>query len=915
MKSFNLSAVSPPHEYHRYDRKSLLPVFQPENIALIGGSEKPGSIGRVLVENLLNNPVRGKVFLVNPNRDELLGVKAYPSLGDLPEKVDLAVIATPAQSVPAVVDECIAAGLGGAVIISSGFREIGEQGAALERQIQQQARRANFRIVGPNCFGVMLPYSGLNASIAGAMPKPGKVGFVSQSGAIASAVLDWSFREQVGFSAFISMGNMVDIDWGDLISFLGDDHHTHSIVMYLESINDARSFISAARETALSKPIIVLKGGLQGQEIPAALTHSGELFSDQKVLNAAFRRCGILPVRRLVDLFAMAEVLAKQPPARSGNLTIISNSTGPAIRAMDALLADGGDLATLAPETESKLKQVLPPEWTPGNPVNLLRDADSDRYEETLKIVTEDPNSDGFLVILAPHPMNNPTATAERVSKFARLKNKPLLASWMGASETAAGKAYLNQHNIPTFPFPDTAVQVFNYLWKYSYNLRGLFETPHLPPDSLEFTPDRERVAELIDTARREQRTHLSTLEIKQILAAYGLPVLNTEVAVEEEQAVQMAGQIGYPVVLKLFSDTILHKSAIGGVHLNLASETGVRQAFRAIREAVHRNASDKDFRGVIIQPMLQRYGYELMAGVCPDPQFGPVLLFGAGGPLAKIHQDQAFALPPLNSTLARRMMEQTRIYKALSGEKGYKSVNIEQLEQFMVRFSQLVVEQRWIREVDINPLLASAEELSILDARIALYPPEHSLPRLAIRPYPAQYIQEWKLRDGAPVTIRPIRPEDEPLMAKFHQTLSDESVYLRYFHPVALKQRVAHERLARICFIDYDHEMVLVVEKDVPGSEEKEIIAVGRLNKLRGINDAEYAILISDGYQRSGIGTKLLSRLVEIGREEGIDRIVADILPENKGMIKASEKVGFTHRMDYDEQVVKAVIELQKTK
>lgn len=916
--------------YRGYDRQSLLPVFSPKTVAVLGASEEPGSFGRALLWNLISNPFGGTVFPINPCKPGVLGIKSYPNLAAAPDKVELAVIATPAHTVPGIIDECVEVGVPAAIIISSGFREVGEEGAQLEREVLTRAQAGNMRLLGPNCFGVMMPYTGLNATISRGMAAPGNVAFLSQSGAISAAILDWSFREKVGFSALISIGNMLDIQWSDLIYFLADDPRTHSIVIYLESVGEARSFLSASREVALNKPIIVLHGGeaCPLPEVPATsisrLAAAKEARSHRignRVLNAAFRRCGILPVRSLVDLFAMAEILAKQPRARGPRLAIITNAHGSGAQAANALVSSGGELAPLAGETIAALNEILPPEWSRTNPVNILRDAGPERYRKTLEIVSKDPYSDGVLVILTPQAMTDPTGTAEKIKPFARLANpegsslpKPLLASWMGGDVVAEGKALLNTLNVPTFPFPDEAARVFSYMWQYSYNLRGLFETPELPVDSEEHSPDRERAARIIQSAQDAGRTLLTDLESKQLLDAYHIPILLTQWAQDENEALELAETLGYPVVVKLHSQTLPDPVAPRTTYLNVMNAAAVKKAFRAIKDFVNEKHGGEHFQGVTVQPMLPFAGYKLILGCCQDPCFGPVLLFGAGGSLVEIHQDVALALPPLNGNLARRMMEQTRIYQALKGEMGLIPVNLEELELLLVRFSQLVVEQRRIKEIEINPLLASAVHLTVSSARMVLQEPgkdEKDLPRLAIRPYPVQYVRSHTLRDGTPVTIRPIRPEDEPLIARFHHTLSDQSVYLRYFHPIALQQRIAHERLSRICFIDYDREMVLVVVKKDPTTAEPHIIAVGRLNRLRGVNEAEFAILISDAYQRSGLGTALLGHLVQIGRTEKIDRIVADILLENRGMLRACEKVGFTLRYDYEEQIAKAVIKL----
>ncbi len=823
--------------FHRYHRASLEPMFHPRNIAVIGFADDPRNPGRQALSNLLGSDFGGKIFVVGAHISTATGVKSCVHLGEIGEPVDLAIIATSGEAVLEVLDDCAAAGVKGAVVFSSGFSEIGSAGQLREAKLLARAREANMRILGPNCSGLMMPHTGLNASIHHRMAQQGHVGFLSQSSSISAAILDWSFREKVGFSAFVSGGNMSDIDWSDLIYYLGDDPHTHSIVIYLQSLRDARSFLSAVREIALSKPIIVLKSdqttsGAAAHELP---------FRPEDLLNAAFRRTGVLAVESLVDLFAMSEILSKQPPAKGRRLIIVTNAGGAGAQARKKLLSGGGKLAVLSAQTVAALKENLPESWRPGNPIHLLRDAGAERYEKTLNVIAKSPESDGILVVLAPHAQAEPTQTAEKLGAFAKLSGKPILASWMGGDEVAEGKTILNAMHIPTFSFPDTAAQIFNYMWQYTYNLRGLFETPNLPTGRQEDIPHRQKVVEILSRHRQSGQLILSSREAKAVLKAYEIPVSPLE-------------RVSRP--------------------------------------------------------------YRLALGSHTDPLFGPVLYCGSGGTVGRIYPDTAVALPPLNSTLARRMMEQTRIYTALRGEKGFEPVNMNLFEHVLIRFSQLIIEQTWIKEIEINPLLISQGGIRMENIRMVLHDPDlppEQLPRPAIRPYPIQYVRPDTLRDGSAITIRPIRPEDEPLLVKFHENLSDHSVYLRYFYPLNLQQRISHERLARICFIDYDREMVLVVEKKDKKRAEREIIAVGRLNKLRGANDAEFAITISDAYQNMGLGTKLLSMLVEIGRDEGVARIIADILPENQGMQRVSKKVGFELHYDPGEQVVKAVLPLQR--
>jgi acetyltransferase len=873
---------------------TLNDLFAPKSVAVIGATEKVGSVGRAVLENL--SCFKGRVFPVNPKRATVLGHAAFASIDGLPEVPDLAVIVTPATSVPGLIRECVAKGVPSAIIISAGFKETGPAGADMEQEILAEARRGGMRIIGPNCLGVMSPALGFNATFAASMARPGNVAFISQSGALCTAILDWSFRENVGFSAFVSIGSMLDVGWGDLITYHGDDPHTKGIVCYMESVGDARSFLSAAREVALSKPIIVLKVGRTDAASKAAASHTGALTGSDEVLDAAFRRAGVLRADTIGELFNMAEVLAKQPRPRGPRLAIITNAGGPGALSTDMLIRSGGQLAELSPETRAALDGLLPAHWSRGNPVDILGDADADRYAKAVEIVSKDPGNDGLLVILTPQKMTDCSGTAARLKAFARLERKPLLVSWMGGPEVLAGEEILNQANIPTFAYPDAAARAFERMWSYSENLRAIYETPAVE-ETADLQAEQAKVSTIIQKVRQSGRTILTEFESKQLLAACGIPTVATHIARTEDEAVAHAEKLEFPVVLKLHSETITHKTDVGGVQLSIRTPGGVRHAWQSIEKSCREKAGQEHFLGCTVQPMVTQEGYELILGSSIDAQFGPVLLFGAGGQLVEVFKDRALGLPPLNATLARRLMERTKIFTALQGVRGRNPVDLAALEQLLVRFSQLVAAQPWIAEMDINPLLASPERLLALDARVVLHPPgtnEAQLPHPAIRPYPTRYVTPWKLRDGASATIRPIRPEDEPLMVKFHQTLSDRSVYLRYFAPLKLDQRIAHERLSRMCFIDYYREMVLVVERRDPEGGEAEILGVGRLSKLHASNEAEFALTVSDQWQRHGLGTQLLKQLVQVGRDEKLERITATMLGDNHEMQHVARKVGF---------------------
>jgi len=876
-------------------RHSLDPLFAPRSVALIGASERPGSVGRALLENLQSS---GRpLFPVNPQHSTVLGSHAFPNLSAVNAKVDLAVIATPATSVPGIIRECVACGVPAAVIISAGFKEIGDVGATLEQETLAEARKGRMRLLGPNCLGLMMPRAWLNATFANSMAQPGSVAFLSQSGALCTAVLDWSLREQVGFSGFVSSGSMLDVGWGDLIYYFGDDPHTKSIVCYMESVGDARRFLSAAREVALTKPIIVLKVGHTDAAARAAASHTGALTGSDAVLDAAFDRVGVLRVNSLNEMFDMAEVLGKQPRPLGPRLAIVTNAGGPGALATDALVCSGGQLAGLSPDTASALNAMLPPHWSHANPVDVLGDADTERYARAVEIVTREPQADGVCVILTPQAMTDPTGIAKKMAALPRPVGKPLLASWMGGPSVDAGKQILNAAGIPTYDVPDTAARAFSLMWRYSDNLRALYETPAADSLPAREAEQRRQVEELIEAALKHHRTLLTEAESKRILQAYDIPTVETRVAPTEDEAVAHAESIGFPVAVKLYSTTLTHKSDVGGVELSLEDADAVRRAWSDIRQHVTERAGAGHFMGVTVQPMVSMDGFELILGSSTDPQFGPVLLFGSGGRYVEIFKDSALALPPLNATLARRLMERTRAYKVLHGVRGQKPVDIPALEQLLVRFSRLVIEQPWIAEIDVNPLLVSSERMVALDARVVLHPHDtgrENLPTPAIRPYPQRYVVPWQLKDGTTAIIRPIKPEDEPLLVKFHQTLSDRSVYHRYFAMLGYQQRIAHERLSRLCFIDYDCEMALVAERRDPSTGEPVLLGVGRLSKLHGTDEGEFAMTISDEWQNHGLGTQLLSMLVQIGRDEGLERISATILTENYDMQRVARKVGF---------------------
>ncbi|HNE04569.1 MAG TPA: bifunctional acetate--CoA ligase family protein/GNAT family N-acetyltransferase [Anaerolineales bacterium] len=895
METLVTPGFDPAHDVLHYGRQPLDSIFAPKSVAVVGATETVGSVGRTIVWNLMSSSFGGTIYPVNPKRPSVLGIKAYPDLKSIPEKLDLIVVVTPAPTVPDIIKEAVDLGVPSAIIISAGFKETGPAGVELERQVMEHARRGNMRIIGPNCLGVMSPTTGLNATFASTIARRGSVGFISQSGALCTAILDWSLTENVGFSSFVSIGSMLDVDWSDLIYYLGDDPHTKSIVIYMETIGNARAFLSAAREVAMTKPIIVIKPGRTEGAAKAAASHTGSLTGSDEVLEVAFRRSGVLRVNSIAELFYMAEVLGKQPRPKGPRLTIITNAGGPGVLATDALISNGGELTTISPETMEEFNKLLPAAWSHNNPVDILGDASPERYAKALEIAAKDENSDGILVILTPQAMTDPTETADVLKPYAQGLGKPVLATWMGGKEVAPGEAILNKVNIPTFPYPDTAARVFDYMAHYSENLHSLYETPMSMDDGGDGI-DRERAAKLIEDVRKSGRTILTEYESKQLLACYGIPTVDTRIAKSKEEAVKAADAIGYPVVLKLHSETITHKTDVGGVQLNLADAKDVKKAYESIEKSVTEKAGAEHFLGVTVQPMAKVDGYELILGSSIDPQFGPVLLFGLGGQLVEVFKDRALGLPPLNTTLARHMMENTRIYTALKGVRGRNPVDLAALERLLVRFSQLITENRWIQELDINPLMASPEKLIALDARVLVYGKDVTqaqLPKMAIRAYPMKYVSSWTAKDKTNVTIRPILTEDEKLLVRFHADLSDRSVFLRYLQPMMFQERVVHERLSRICHCDYDREIALVAEKKVDG--ESIIMGVVRLSKLHANSEGRLSILVADPYQGTGLGGEMVRRMIDVAKQEHLETISAILTDDNQVMGQLFKKLGFT--------------------
>lgn len=904
--------------------ESLDAFFRPASVAVIGASVAPGSVGSILMHNLLQNQFGGVVYPINPKRKAVHGVYCYPSLLDTPETADLAVIATPAATVPDMIEQCVQRGIRAAIVISAGFSELGAEGRVLEQRIRDIAL-GKMRIVGPNCLGIIHPPSGLNASFASAMARAGRIALLSQSGAICTSILDWARERNIGFSTFVSVGTMLDVDFADLIDYFGDDSNTHSIVLYMESVGDVRKFISAARAVARSKHVILVKAGRHEAGAKAAASHTGALAGSDAAFDAAVRRAGILRVTTIPDLFNMAEILAHQPFPRGPSLAIVTNAGGPGVMATDALMLGGGQLAALSQESLDALSKTLPPFWSHGNPIDVLGDASPQRYEQAVEICVKDPNVQGVLVLLTPQAMSDPTETARRLARFAKLKGKPILASWMGGADVRAGRTVLGEAGIAAFESPEAAIKAFLNLVQYHRSQDLLYELPAALPE--DWQPNQRRAQTLLDEVRKSGRSLLTEYEAKELLTCYGIPTVPTINARSADEAVAAAKQLGYPVVLKLWSETITHKTDAGGVVLNVGDDNAVRGAFGQIKENVRRYEEEREnrrkgegekkvelpfspsaplpfFLGVTVQPMVRAKGYELIVGSSVDGQFGPTILFGAGGVLVEVFKDSALGLPPLNRTLARRLIERTQIFTALEGVRGKKPIPLADLETLLVRFSYLLCDFLEIHEIDINPLLASPDGLIALDARVVLGATKS---RLAIEPYPNQHTTSWRLPNGTDIVVRAIRPEDEPLIEDHHRSLSEQSIRMRFFSMV---KALSRDRLIRLCNLDYAREMALVaVRKNAEGKPE--IIGVSRYYMSPTTRSAEFAVIVRDAYQGEGLGQHLMERLIAVARERGVRQLVGAVLRDNNRMLTLAKELGFRDGKSIDRDAVQVVLDL----
>jgi len=888
-------------------------IFSPKSVAVIGASDEEGSVGYALMKNFTESGFGGHVFPVNLKKTEVLGLKAYASVQQVPEPVDLAIIATPARTVPDVLEQCGRAGINGIIVISAGFKEIGPEGRALEERITEIKKKYNMRIVGPNCLGVIRPIMRLNATFISKMPKPGNIAFISQSGALGSAILDWAMHENIGFSNFVSLGSMIDVDFGDLIDYFGTDPKTKSILMYIEGITDARKFMSAARHFARTKPIIVVKAGKFSESAKAAASHTGSLTGEDMIYDKAFKRAGMVRVEEIADLFNCAAVLGMQPIPRGPNLAIITNAGGPGVMATDALIAQGGTLAKLSDKTMEVLNNILPHFWSRGNPIDILGDAKADRYRAVVEACLNDDNVDGIVIIYTAQAVVEPVEVAKSLAELIRSRtyqNKTILTSFMGYGAVEEANRIFIDNNIPTYSTPEQAIKTYQYMYQYKRNLELLYETPEELP--VDVVPPKRPLLTVLRNVATENREILTEAEAKTFLEYYNFPVVKTKTAQTENEAAQLASQLGYPVVMKVLSPQITHKSDVGGVVLDITSEAEAREAFKRITQKAKEHDPKAEILGVTVQPMIKRQGYEVIVGAKADPLFGPVILFGMGGVGVELFKDFAIGIPPLNQTLVRRMMEETKMFQLLKGYRNFPPANIKLLEEIMVRFSQMLVDFPQLKEVDINPLFINEKEALVFDARIVIDPSKvfaKSAPHqhLIVTPYPTKYETMWRLRDGRTVILRPIKPEDEPLWLEMFQNFSEESIRYRFFQ--VLKD-TPHETRVRYCNIDYDREIAIVAELTEEGR--KRILGVARVSIEPDGRTGEIAFIVADPWQGLGLGTKLVDYVLEICADMKLETIYAIMLADNYRAMGLMKKMGFTVKY-MDDGTVKGMLSIRE--
>lgn len=869
--------------------ENLDKIFKPKSITVIGASNRIGSAGYRIFRNLIGSEFDGVVYPINPKYESIQGVESYKTVENLPKIPDLAVIVTPSKVVLDVVEQCGKKGIKGILIISAGFKEIGKEGKKLEKKLEDIRRKYELRIVGPNCVGIIMPYLGMNATFAGAMPDQGNIALFSQSGAVCGSILDWAASAKVGFSSFVSVGSMLDVDFGDLIDYFGRDIHTRSIVLYVENITHARKFMSAARSFARVKPIIVIKSGRYKEGAKAASSHTGAMAGEDYIYDAAFKRAGCVRVKKIGELFNCSSILAKQPRPTGSNLAIITNAGGPGVLATDTIVENGGKLAELSEETINELNKFLPKHWSKGNPMDIIGDSDEEAYRKTIEVALKDKNIDGIIVISVPQVMANPKKLAENIIDISKKATKPILTSFVGEESVQYARQLLNRNDVPTYSTPEEAVESYMHLYHYSRNLELLFETPE--ERNVETTKEsKENIKSIIKKALKENRTLLYEGEAKQILELYNIQSTRPRLAKTVDEAIDHAKKIGYPVVMKIHSPQITHKSDSGGVALDLDYDASVKSAYTRMMKTVKKNVPDATIEGVTIQKMVKNAGAEFILGSKKDSVFGSIILFGLGGIFTELFKDRAIGFPPLNQVLAQRILEKTKAYRLLKGYRNIPPANMKAVEETMINFSQLIEDHPEISELDINPLIPQDDDLIAVDARIVIDRNPEDKPHMVISKYPSHYIKKVTLRDGTEVTLRPIKPEDEPLWQEMFDSFSEETVRYRFFRVI---KETPHKMRTRYCNIDYDREIGIVAE--IKQNGKRRFLGVTRIIADPGSNDeAEFALVVSDKWQRHGLGAAFIDYTLEIARNKNFKKIYGPVLKDNIPMIKLCREKNF---------------------
>ncbi|MDO9243536.1 MAG: bifunctional acetate--CoA ligase family protein/GNAT family N-acetyltransferase [Rhodocyclaceae bacterium] len=875
-----------------YEQHYLTSLFEPKSIAIIGASETAGSIGHTMAQNVIDGGFPGRLFLVNPRHEMVFGQLSYDSVESIPQRLDLAVICTRAETVPDIIDACGRAGTRNAIIISGGFAEMGSRGVNLARAMLESARRHNVRLLGPNCLGLIRPGSGVNVTYAHGRANPGTVGLISQSGALCTAILDWALPNNVGFSNVVSLGAESDVDFGEVLDYMVSDPRTENIFLYIEGIKNARRFMSALRAAARCKPVLLIKGGRNPAGKLAAQSHSGALIGADDVFDAALRRAGVVRLGNVGQMFAAAQALFSHFRPRGNRLMIVTNGGGIGVLAADHAADIGIALAEMAAATFQKLNEALPPTWSKANPIDLVGDADPARYATTITACLEDDGVDGVLAILAPQALADPTQTARAVIEVAKKTDKPLVTCWMGEEQVKEARLLFRGAGIPTFRTTDPAVELFSHIASYYRNQQLLMQAPASISDH---TPPRLESARLvIESALAEGRKTLNEMESKALLAAFRIPIAQTVVARSPSEAMVLAEEMGLPVVMKIDSPQITHKLDSGGVRLNLTALAAVRDAYSQIIDEVKKNRPDAVIHGIAIEPMIQKTnGRELMVGMTKDPIFGPTVIFGPGGAgIDACGKDRAVALPPLNRFLVADMLASTRTSARLGEFRNMPPVSMEALEAVLLRVSEMVCELPWIQELDINPLIVDENGAVAVDARVVIDNLSLTAGRydhMVIHPYPSHLVTQYQTKDGQNVVIRPIGPEDADLEQEFVRNLSAETKYFRFMNTL---RELSQAQLVRLTQIDYDREMAFVALTELAGREVE--VGVARYAMNPDGESCEFAVVVADAWQGKGLARRLMGVIIDTARSRGIKFMNGDFLAENRRMIQFVSGLGF---------------------